>query len=138
MGRARRAGCESVFPVRLVCELGQRERLVPQALACASLVDTNWFEFKEAARLLNKAGYYLDDRARFSDVEPLYQRTLGILEKALGPEHPDVATSLSNLALLYDDQGKYAQAEPLFHRALAIDEKALGQTTPASSPTSTT
>jgi tetratricopeptide (TPR) repeat protein len=118
------------FPVVEFANWAQCERLVPQALACASLVETYLFEFKEAARLLNKAGYYLDDRARFSGVEPLYQRTLGILEKALGPEHPDVATSLSNLALLYDDQGKYAQAEPLFHRALAIDEKALGPNHP--------
>ena len=40
--------------------------------------------------------------------EPLYQRALAIREKALGPEHPDTATSLNNLADLYRDQGKYA------------------------------
>jgi tetratricopeptide (TPR) repeat protein len=47
-------------------------------------------------------------------------------EKALGPEHPNVATSLSNLAGLYQAQGRYADAEPLLKRALAIQEKALG------------
>jgi len=47
-------------------------------------------------------------------------------EKALGPEHPNVANLLNNLALLYDEQGKYAEAEPLYQRALKIDEKALG------------
>ena len=52
------------------------------------------------------------------------QRALAILEKALGPEHPDVATSLNNLALLYYGQGRYADAEPHFQRALAILEKA--------------
>jgi hypothetical protein len=31
---------------------------------------------------------------------PLYQRALPINEKALGSEHPDVATSLNNLAVL--------------------------------------
>ncbi len=46
--------------------------------------------------------------------------------KALGPEHPSVATSLNNLALLYQAQGHYAEAEPLYKRALAILEKALG------------
>jgi hypothetical protein len=30
-----------------------------------------------------------------------------------GPEHPDVATSLNNLALLCHTQGQYAQAEPV-------------------------
>jgi tetratricopeptide (TPR) repeat protein len=43
-----------------------------------------------------------------------------------GPDHPDVATSLNNLALLYKTQGHYAKAEPLYKRSLAIREKALG------------
>ena len=44
----------------------------------------------------------------------------------LGPDHPDTATSLNNLAALYDSQGAYAKAEPLYLRALAVREKALG------------
>ena len=43
-----------------------------------------------------------------------------------GREHPDVATSLNNLALLYRAQGRFAEAEPLNKRALAIHEKVLG------------
>ena len=49
-----------------------------------------------------------------------------IREKALGPEHPDVAASRNNLAELYQAQGRYAEAEPLYRRSLAIWEKALG------------
>jgi CHAT domain-containing protein len=49
-----------------------------------------------------------------------------IREKALGPDHPDVAASLNGLAVLYRSQGRYADAEPLFQRALSIREKALG------------
>ena len=45
---------------------------------------------------------------------------------ALGPEHPDVAKSLHNLAGLYKAQGRYAEAESLYKRALAIFEHALG------------
>jgi tetratricopeptide (TPR) repeat protein len=58
--------------------------------------------------------------------EPLYQRALRILETALGPDHPDVATSLNNLAALYRVQGNYGAAEPLYQRALRIWETALG------------
>ena len=61
-----------------------------------------------------------------NQAEPLYKRALAIREKALGPDHPEVATSLSNLGTLYGSQGQYNQAEPLYRRALAIDEKALG------------
>ncbi len=45
---------------------------------------------------------------------------------ALGPDHPDLAASLNNLAALYQAQGKYAEAEPLYKRSLAIAEKAFG------------
>jgi tetratricopeptide (TPR) repeat protein len=56
----------------------------------------------------------------------LYQRALAIREQQLGPQHPNTATSLNNLAALYKNQGKDKQAEPLYQRALAIDEHALG------------
>ncbi len=101
-------------------------RVLPHAQACASFVDEFGFEFAEASRLFNEAGFYLYERARYDEAKPLYQRALGIREKALGPEHPDVATSLNNLAALYRAQGKYAEAEPLYQRALGIREKALG------------
>ncbi|MGP8100366.1 MAG: tetratricopeptide repeat protein [Candidatus Cybelea sp.] len=49
-----------------------------------------------------------------------------IREKALGPDHPDVAFRLSNLASVYPNQGRYGEAEPLHMRSMAIREKALG------------
>jgi tetratricopeptide (TPR) repeat protein len=54
------------------------------------------------------------------------KRALAIREKALGPDHPDVAVSLNNLANLYDKLGRYGDAEQLFKRSLAILEKVLG------------
>ena len=65
------------------------------------------------------------------DAEPLHRRALSIREAALGPDHPDVATSLTNLAALYQVQGRYADAEPLHRRALVIDEAALGPDHPS-------
>ena len=50
------------------------------------------------------------------------KKALEVAEENVGPNHPDVATSLNNLAELYDTQGQYAQAEPLYKRALAICE----------------
>jgi len=79
--------------------------------------------------LNNLAGLYRA-QGRYGEAEPLYQRSLAILEKALGPEHPDVAVSLNNLAELYRVQGRYGEAEPLYQRSLAIREKALGSEHP--------
>ena len=75
---------------------------------------------------LNKKVIELYQAGKFADAVPLAQRALAIREKALGPDHPDVALALNNLAELYRNQGRYAEAEPLYKRALAIEEKALG------------
>ena len=50
---------------------------------------------------LNNLAVLYKTEGRYAKAEPLYQRALAIREKALGPEHPDVATSLNNLAALY-------------------------------------
>jgi hypothetical protein len=52
-------------------------------------------------------------------------------EQQLGPDHPDVANSLNNLANLYDSQGRYAKAEPLVARSLAIKQKMLPENHPS-------
>ena len=46
-----------------------------------------------------------------------YKRSLAIREKSLGPDHPDVAGSLNNLAALYRDQGRWPEALPLVRTA---------------------
>jgi Tetratricopeptide repeat/CHAT domain len=55
----------------------------------------------------------LYSQGRYAEAEPLRKRALAIYEKALGPNHPDVAITLNNLAWLYKTQGRYAEAEPL-------------------------
>ena len=106
------------------------QRLIAQAQACASLIDEWEFDFVEAARLLNQAAFYLDDRALYTEAEPLYLRSLAIREKALGPDHPDVAKSLNNLAALYHYQGRYAEAEPLYNGHWRSGRRRWGQTHP--------
>jgi tetratricopeptide (TPR) repeat protein len=51
-------------------------------------------------------------------------------KRLLGDEHPDVATSLNNLASLYDNQGRYGEAEPLYQDALAMRKRLLGDEHP--------
>ena len=72
--------------------------------------------------LNNLAGLY-QHQGRYADAEPLYKRSLAIYEKALGPDHPDVARSLNDLALLYAKQGRYADAEPLYKRRWRYEKR---------------
>ena len=80
----------------------------------------------QTATSLNNLAALYNSQGRYEAVEPLYQRTLAIREKSLGPEHPDTAQSLNNLAELYLAHGKYGEAEPLFKRSLTIREEVLG------------
>jgi tetratricopeptide (TPR) repeat protein len=82
---------------------------------------------ERASDLLNSlASYRHGPLAAYAQARPLFERALAIREEALGPEHPETATSLNNLAVLLEDQGDLANARPLIERALAIKEKALG------------
>jgi tetratricopeptide (TPR) repeat protein len=45
-------------------------------------------------------------------------------------DHPDVATSLNNLAFFYKSQGRYSEAEPLYLDALAMSERTQGTNHP--------
>ncbi|CAN0562140.1 unnamed protein product, partial [Ectocarpus sp. 12 AP-2014] len=47
-------------------------------------------------------------------------------EKALSPNHPDLAFFLYNWAELFKAQGKYAEAEALYVKSHATREKVLG------------
>ena len=62
-------------------------------------------------------------QGRYAEAEPLHKRSLAILEKALGPEHPNVATSLENYAALLRETGRTAEADKLEARAKAIRDK---------------
>ena len=84
------------------------------------------------SRLMNELGLLLHSKALFAEAEPLYQRALAISEKALGPEHPDIATALNNLAELYRATGRYAEAEPLYQRASRSARRRSGPTIPTS------
>ncbi|KAK9803394.1 hypothetical protein WJX72_004936 [[Myrmecia] bisecta] len=55
-----------------------------------------------------------------------YEAELASRIKALGPDHVEVAESLSNLAILYNSRGEWDKAQPLYERALAIWEKKCG------------
>ena len=84
----------------------------------ASAQGIEWKSLNDEVNSLYRQGHY--DRAIV-----VAKKALQVAEQAGGPDHPDVAQSLNNLAELYQTQGQYAQAEPLYKRSLAI-WKALG------------
>jgi eukaryotic-like serine/threonine-protein kinase len=55
-----------------------------------------------------------------------YARALAIRERVVGPDHPDTAVTLNNLAALLCVAGDCPAAAPLLERAVAISEKTIG------------
>jgi eukaryotic-like serine/threonine-protein kinase len=82
-------------------------------------------QLRKATHLANLAGVH-DSTGSYAEAKALHERALAIEERALGPEHPSVATSLNNLALVHRATGSYAEAKALQERALGIRERALG------------
>jgi tetratricopeptide (TPR) repeat protein len=105
------------------------EPLAPHAGAVASEADSAGIP-DPTARLTNKLGSLLSSKALYAEAEPLYQRSLAISERVLGPDHHDVGHALHGLAWLYRTQGRYAEAKPLLQRSLSIAEKAFGENHP--------
>lgn len=66
----------------------------------------------------------------FARAESYSRRALAIYSRLYGPEHPEIAKTMSNLATLYMMDGQSRQAEPLLLKALAMRRKSLGERHP--------
>lgn len=92
--------------------------LAPAAFAQSSDIEEADRLNTEARRLLNLE--------RYDEALPLFEKSLALRQKSLGPEHRLVAESLLNLGELHRRTRRYQMAESLMTRSLALFEKALG------------
>jgi hypothetical protein len=67
---------------------------------------------------------------RLAHAESFIRRALAIGEQSYGPDHPDVAIRLNNLARLLQATNRVAEAEPLMRRAFVICDTSLGPNHP--------
>ncbi|HXW46815.1 MAG TPA: tetratricopeptide repeat protein, partial [Streptosporangiaceae bacterium] len=77
-------------------------------------------------RACGQMGLFHNSQGDYQRALRLRQSALRIIETALGPDHPDTAICLGNLARTYCELGRPADALPLEQRALAITEAFLG------------
>ena len=69
---------------------------------------------------LNRQVVELYNQGKFNEAIDLAEQALNLAKSLYPSDHPDVATSLNNLALFYDSQGSYPEAEPLYKKALEM------------------
>lgn len=75
---------------------------------------------------LNDLGIVHYDRSDYAEARLYWERALAIKERALGPDHPDVAITLNNLGSLLVEEGDFAAARPYLERSLAVTERVFG------------
>lgn len=60
----------------------------------------------ELGLLLNNLGRLLYDQKKLAEAEEFYKRSLQVLQKAVGSDHPKLRTPMSNLADIYMELGE--------------------------------
>ncbi|MEV8353883.1 FxSxx-COOH system tetratricopeptide repeat protein [Streptomyces niveus] len=101
------------------------QELLPHVLAIADRHSAHPPD-SELAELFGITGAFLRSRGQASQALPLEQRALTVTEAALGPDHPDTAIRLGNLARTHGALGRHDEALPLEQRALTVTEATLG------------
>ncbi|MBC7891530.1 MAG: tetratricopeptide repeat protein, partial [Sphingobacteriaceae bacterium] len=69
-----------------------------------------WIENEDLIWPFVGLGRFYAGQGAYAQAEPWYQQCLKVCRRRSGEEHPDVASSLNNLAALYDSQGRYDEA----------------------------
>ena len=113
-------------------QLKAREKKARQDTYALALTDKNSLSTSSEAELLDEVktlwemSSRLQKNSLFKEAELLLRQALALTEKATGPDHPNVAVSLNNLASLLQDTNRLNEAESLVRRALAIAEASYG------------
>ena len=98
-----------------------------------------WGRYAQAAVAALGSGYDALDAMRLRAIGSIYQlqgnyaeaarfaeQGIALRERTLGPDHPEVAKALNNLASAHHGLGAYQQAAEEFHRAATSFERGLG------------
>jgi CHAT domain-containing protein/tetratricopeptide (TPR) repeat protein len=72
---------------------------------------------------LNRRVAELYQRGRIGEALRLAEQAVQLAKTALGPQHPDLASSLNNLGFLLRAMGENARALPYYEQALAMDQR---------------
>ena len=81
-------------------------------------------------RLFTGLVRFYGSQGAYSQALPWCERCLSVCQERLGGEHPDIASSLNDLAYFYNRQGRYEEAKPLYLEALEMRKKLLGEEHP--------
>ena len=106
-------------------DASQKHRLLVSSSHIRSFFELKMVEEKEWNELSEQV-FMLYHQGRYSEASELAERAVQVAEKTFGPDHPNVAQSLNDLAEIYKAQGRYAEAVPICKRIVAVVARLLG------------
>jgi tetratricopeptide (TPR) repeat protein len=80
-------------------------------LAEAATAQKDWLSDEDLIWPFVGLSRFYKGQGAYEQALPWYEQCLSATRERLGEEHPDVATSLNNLASLYNSQGRFAEAD---------------------------
>ncbi len=83
------------------------------------------------AQLLGNRGQMLTMEGKLAEAEPLLRKTLAVMERIQGPDHPEIAIALAALSELVMRKGDLAEGMALAVRAYEMDKRIFGPNHPS-------
>ncbi len=80
--------------------------------------------------LLNNMALVYKAQGDYEKALEYYDKALEVVERVLGSDHSDTATTYNNMALVYQKLGDYKKSLEYYEKAIDINEKTLGSNYP--------
>ena len=109
--------------------------ILEHAIALHRVAKSMELQTESYAGMLHQMGYLNYYQGNYASALEWCQKALTIVERVLGTDHPDTASTYNNIAAVYDDMGDYASALEWYQKALGIRERVLGTDHPDTATT---
>ncbi|KAJ0141538.1 Uncharacterized protein HZ326_15633 [Fusarium oxysporum f. sp. albedinis] len=118
-----------LFPPSEPSSWARCEQYMKHAIRVGEWAEVSRMEVK-AATLLQRVSYFLYDRGRWREREPVDSRAWVLRRKVLGEKHPDTIRSMADLAATYHAQGRHDEDEEIAVKVLKLRREVLGEKHP--------
>ncbi|KAH7184340.1 hypothetical protein DER44DRAFT_682167 [Fusarium oxysporum] len=120
---------DGLFPPSEPSSWTRCEQYMKHAIRVGEWAEVSRMEVK-AATLLQRVSYFLYDRGRWREREPVDSRAWVLRRKVLGEKHPDTIRSMADLAATYHAQGRHDEDEEIAVKVLELRREVLGEKHP--------
>jgi tetratricopeptide (TPR) repeat protein len=105
--------------------LGRHDEVIPKYERALAILEKSSDELGLATALNNLGDIYYR-REALDAARRHFERALAILERTLGPDHPDTGFPRIGLARVFDSEGRHAEAIAAYETVVRVNTAALG------------